>query len=131
MSLTEDYAKTLYSWLSTIADTYRLPIQEGTFDNNNPQPNEYIAYSANCGNFGEQFIQALNIYSKSTAYTKLMRIVDKIEDEVRETGKKLSWENGYMIITKGSPFYQDREDEDSSYRAGYVNLLITIYQYQV
>lgn len=129
MNLTKNYATTLYNWLSTFAPTFRRPIQEGFFNTSNPEPSEYITYSADAGRFNSDFIQAITIYSKSTGYTNLMEIVDAIEDAIGESGTKVEDEWGYITIYKGSPFYQDKEDEDSSYRAGYINLLVRICQY--
>ena len=131
MDLTRDYATTLYNWLSEFAPTFRRPIQEGTFDASNPQPNEYISYSADVGNFNTGFIQAITIYSKSTSYNNVMTIVDAIESAIGESGVRVGGEWGYITIYKGDPFYQDKEDEDSSYRAGYANLLIKVCQYNV
>lgn len=131
MSLTRDYATLLYDWLLNFAPTYRRPIQEGLFDKNNPQPNEYISFSAEVGNFNTDFIQAITVYSKSTGYDKLMDIVDDIESAIGESGIKVEDEWGFITIYKGSPFYQDKEDEDSSYRAGYINLLVRVYQKNV
>ena len=120
-----NYATLLYDWLGTFATTYRSPAQ---FDANNPLPTEYIKYSLVQGNFAEGVIQPITIYSQSTSYKYIMEIVDKIEEEVGESGIKLSGDVGYVWIMKGSPFYQDKPDEDSSVRAGYVNLLIKTYQ---
>lgn len=131
MNLTKNYATALYNWLSGFAPTYRRPLQEGLFNGSNPEPNEYITYSAEAGNFNAPFIQAITIYSKSTAYTNVMQIVDAIESAIGESGTKITGDWGYMTIYKGSPFYQDKEDEDSSYRCGYVNLEVRIYQYDV
>lgn len=128
MGLTKDYATTLYEWLSKFAPTYRSPVLSTVFDENNPKPNEYIEYSANMGNFNSDFIQAITIYSKSTAYTKVMEIVDKIESTITENGIRVSGGWGYITIYKGSPFYQDKTDEDDTIRAGYVNLLIRVCQ---
>lgn len=128
MGLTKDYATTLYEWLNKFAPTYRSPVLSTVFDENNPQPNEYIEYSANMGNFNSDFIQAITIYSKSTAYTKVMEIVDKIESAITENGIRVSGNWGYITIYKGSPFYQDKTDEDDTIRAGYVNLLIRVCQ---
>ena len=128
MGLTYNYATLLYGWLSTFAPTYRRPIQEGEFDESNPQPNEYITYSADVGNFNTDFIQPITIYSKATSYASLMPIVDAIESAIGEGGIKINGQWGYITIYKGSPFYQDKEDEDSSYRAGYINLLVRVCQ---
>ena len=131
MSLTRDYATTLYQWLSSFAPTFRRPIQEGTFDADNSEPSEYISYSADVGNFNTEFIQAITVFSKSTGYNNLMTIVDNIENAISESGVRVEDDWGYITIYKGSPFYQDKEDEDSSYRAGYINLLIRVCQYNV
>ena len=128
MGLTKNYATTMYNWLSKFAPTFRSPILSSVFDEQNPQPNEYIEYSANMDNFNSDFIQAITIYSKSTAYTKVMEIVDKIESTITENGIRISSDWGYITIYKGSPFYQDKPDEDDTIRAGYVNLLIRVCQ---
>lgn len=128
MGLTKNYATTMYNWLSKFAPTFRSPILSSVFDEQNPQPNEYIEYSANMDNFNSDFIQAITIYSKSTAYTKIMEIVDKIESTITENGIRVSSDWGYITIYKGSPFYQDKPDEDDTIRAGYVNLLIRVCQ---
>lgn len=128
MGLTKNYATTMYNWLSNFAPTFRSPILSSVFDEQNPQPNEYIEYSANMDNFNSDFIQAITIYSKSTAYTKVMEIVDKIESTITENGIRVSSNWGYITIYKGSPFYQDKPDEDDTIRAGYVNLLIRVCQ---
>ena len=128
MNLTSNYASALYEWLSTFAPTFRRPLQEGLFDSDNPKPNEYITYSADAGRFNMDFMQSLSVFSKSTAYTNLMAIVDAIEEAIGEGGTKISKQWGYITIYKGNPFYQDKEDEDSSYRAGYINLIVRICQ---
>lgn len=128
MGLTKNYATTMYNWLSKFAPTFRSPILSSVFDEQNPQPNEYIEYSANMDNFNSDFIQAITIYSKSTAYTKVMEIVDNIENTITENGIRVSSDWGYITIYKGSPFYQDKPDEDDTIRAGYVNLLIRVCQ---
>ena len=131
MALTRDYATTLYEWLSNFAQTFREPILATFFDDENPQPNEYIRYSASVGTFSEEFIQPIIIFSKSTSYNKVMDIADAIETSIGEQGIKVSDEWGYMTIREGNPFYQDKPDEDDTIRAGYVNLLIKVYQYKV
>ena len=124
MSL-KNYATTLYQWLSGFASTYREPV---IFDADNPQPDDYITYSASTSGFAEQFIQSISIYTKSTGFTRLMEIADDIQSAIGESGCVIgSNEWGYISIYQGSPFYQDKPEEDESYRAGYVNLLVTIY----
>lgn len=130
MGLTKNYGTTLYTWLSQFAPTYREPITESQFKNKT-KPTEYISYSSTNGNFSGSFIQPISIYSKSTAYNHIMDIVDAIEDAIGESGIRLNETWGTLTIYKGNPFYQDKAEEDTAYRAGYVNLEITIYQYNV
>lgn len=131
MGLTRDYATTLYEWLSQFAPTFRSPILSSSFDNDNPQPSDYIEYSSDVGNFNSEFIQALTIYTHSTGFSKLMDIVDSIENAIKEDGIRLQQDWGYITIKKGNPFYQDKPDEDDTIRAGYINLLVRVYQYNV
>lgn len=131
MSLTRDYATLLYEWLSNFATTFRSPIVSTMFDEDNPKPNEYIEYSADVGNFNTEFIQALTIYSQSTSFNNIMDIVDSLEEAITEKGVRVNADWGYITIYKGSPFYQDKPDEDDNIRAGYVNLLVRICQKNV
>lgn len=131
MGLTRDYSTTLYEWLSQFAPTFRSPILSSSFNENNPKPSDYIEYSSDVGNFNSEFIQAITIYTQSTGFSKLMDIVDDIESTIKEDGIRLAKDWGYITIRKGSPFYQDKPDEDDTIRAGYINLLIRVYQYNV
>lgn len=131
MGLTRDYSTTLYEWLSQFAPTFRSPILSSSFDAENPKPNDYIEYSSDVGNFNSEFIQAITIYTQSTGFSKLMDIADNIENAIKEDGIRLQRDWGYITIKKGSPFYQDKPDEDDTIRAGYINLLVRVYQYNV
>lgn len=131
MGLTRDYATTIYEWLSEFAPTFREPVLSSLFDEQNPRPSEYISYSADVGNFNSEFIQAVTIYSQSTSYNNIMNIVDAIESAVKEDGIRVGAEWGYLTIRKGTPFYQDKPDEADDVRAGYVNLLIKVFQKNV
>ena len=131
MGLTRNYATTIYQWLSQFAPTFREPLNTTIFNDANPKPTEYITYSSDVSNFGTDFTQAIIIYSQSTSHNKVMDIVDDIESNIGECGIKISRDWGYVTIRKGSPFYQDKPDEDDTIRAGYVNLLVNVYQFKV
>ena len=127
MGIIRDYASSFYDWLTETSgvQVFREPV---LFDDDHPQPEEYITYSADVSNFTQEMIQSVTVYSKSTGWNYVMDIVDKIEQAVTEHGKLINTEWGAMVIEKGSPFYQDKPDEDASIRAGYINFLVTIYQ---
>ena len=70
----------------------------------------------------------VQIYTlNTTSYERVIKVVDKIEQAVTEAGTLIGDDEIKIKIDKGSPFYQDKQDEDETVRAGYINLIITIY----
>ena len=117
----------LYQWLSQFAPTYRGVLPAGI----KPE-SPYLQFSGYYDNFATQFILAVQIYQlNTTSYEGVLQLADKIESTVTEAGILISdtgINTGIKIkIEKGSPFYQDKPDEDETVRAGYINLLITVY----
>ena len=113
----------LYQWLSQFAPTYRGILPAGI----KPE-SPYLQFSGYYDNFATQFISPVQIYQlNTTSYEGVLQLADKIESAVTEAGILLSDEKIKIKIEKGSPFYQDKQDEDETVRAGYINLLITVY----
>lgn len=113
----------LYQWLSQFAPTYRGVLPAGI----KPE-SPYLQFSGYYDNFATQFILPVQIYQlNTTSYEGVLQLADKIESAVTEAGILISDADIKIKIEKGSPFYQDRTDEDETVRAGYINLLITVY----
>ena len=113
----------LYQWLSQFAPTYRGVLPAGI----KPE-SPYLQFSGYYDNFATQFIFPVQIYQlNTTSYEGVLQLADKIESAVTEAGILLSDEKIKIKIEKGSPFYQDKQDEDETVRAGYINLIITVY----
>lgn len=113
----------LYQWLSQFAPTYRGVLPAGI----KPE-SPYLQFSGYYDNFATQFILPVQIYQlNTTSYEGVLQLADKIESAVTEAGILISDTDIKIKIEKGSPFYQDRTDEDETVRAGYINLIITIY----
>lgn len=113
----------LYQWLSQFAPTYRGVLPAGI----KPE-SPYLQFSGYYDNFATQFILPVQIYQlNTTSYEGVLQLADKIESAVTEAGILLSDEKIKIKIEKGSPFYQDKQDEDETVRAGYINLIITVY----
>ena len=113
----------LYQWLSQFAPTYRGVLPAGI----KPE-SPYLQFSGYYDNFATQFILPVQIYQlNTTSYEGVLQLADKIESAVTEAGILISDADIKIKIEKGSPFYQDKSDEDETVRAGYINLLITIY----
>ena len=113
----------LYQWLSRFAPTYRGVLPAGI----KPE-SPYLQFSGYYDNFATQFILPVQIYQlNTTSYEGVLQLADKIESAVTEAGILISDTGIKIKIEKGSPFYQDKQDEDETVRAGYVNLIITVY----
>lgn len=113
----------LYQWLSQFAPTYRGVLPAGI----KPE-SPYLQFSGYYDNFATQFILPVQIYQlNTTSYEGVLQLADKIESAVTEAGILISDADIKIKIEKGSPFYQDRTDEDETVRAGYINLIITVY----
>lgn len=113
----------IYEWLSQFATTYRGVLPAGV----TPEK-KYLQYDGYVDYFATQFILPVQIYTLgTTSYADVLDIADKISEAVTEAGTLIGDDTVKIKIDKGSPFYQDKEDEDETVRAGYVNLIITVY----
>ena len=113
----------IYEWLSQFATTYRGVLPAGV-----KPANKYLQYSGYVDYFATQFILPVQIYTLgTTSYADVLEIADKISEAVTEAGTLIGDDTVKIKIDKGSPFYQDKQDEDETVRAGYINLIITIY----
>lgn len=117
------FGQIIYQWLSQFATTYRGVLPAGE------KPTyPYLQFNGYYDNFATQFILPVQIYTApTTSYAGVLDIADKIEQAIKENGVLIGDNTLKVKIEKGSPFYQDRQDEDETVRAGYINLLITIY----
>lgn len=115
----------IYEWLSQFATTYRGVLPAGV-----KPANKYLQYSGYVDYFARQFILPVQIYTlNTTSYAGVLEIADAIAAAVTEGGTLIGDDAGTVKIKimKGSPFYQDKQDEDETVRAGYINLEVTVY----
>ena len=113
----------LFQWLSQFATTYRGVLTAGV-----THEKKYLQYDGYVDYFATQFILPVQIYTLgTTSYAGVLEIADKISEAVTEAGTLIGDDTVKIKIDKGSPFYQDKQDEDETVRAGYVNLIITVY----
>lgn len=117
------FGKRFYEWLSDFAPTYRGVLPAGV------QPDDlYIRFNGYADNFATPFIMPVEIYKhNTTSYGSVLQVAKKIGDAVGNGGLLIIHDDVRFKIDKGTPFYQDKPDEDATVRAGYINLEITIY----
>lgn len=120
---TKAFAQRVYEWLSTFGTVYRgvLPAGKETDD-------LYIQIQGYADKFATEFVFPVHIYKKNTeSYISVVNKAEQIGNAVGEGGLLVINNDVIFKVEKGSPFYQDKADEDKTVRAGYINLLITIY----
>lgn len=117
------FGQKIYEWISDFAPTYRGVLPAGV------QPEDlYIRFNGVYDDFATQFIFQLFIYKhNTTSYSSVILLADKIGAAVGQNGLLIGDDNIKIKIDRGSPFYQDAQDEDETVRAGMVNLIVTIY----
>lgn len=117
------FSKRIYEWLKDFAPAY-----SGVLPNNMQPEDLYLRYDIYFDTFASQFIFPVQIYKqKTTSYSSVILIADEIGNAIGENGLLIGDDEIKIKIDKGSPFYQNKPDEDETVRAGYINLIITIY----
>lgn len=122
----KDYARLFQSWLEQVGEctAYSGVLPTGVTPN---MP--YILYDLYVGGFAEQFIQPVRVFAgQTTDIGEVLDIVDRIDEAVGNGGVLLHGDGINVAIYKGNPFYQSLDSGDETTKAGYVNLLVTIYK---
>lgn len=118
------FGKRIYEWLSQFALVYRGVLPSGK----EPDEDLYMRINGYADGFAKSFIYPVQIYKlNTTSYSSVLRVAEEIEKAVGESGTLVIYDDIRFKIEKGSPFYQDKADENPTVRAGYINLEITIY----
>lgn len=118
------FSKRFYEWLLT----FGVAVYRGVLPAGSKPDDLYIQFDGYSDNFGTAFIMPISIYkTNTTSYSSVLQIAEKISDTVTEGGLLVANDDVSFKVDKGSPFYQDKADENPTIRAGYINLEITIY----
>ena len=134
MSKFNNYEQILCEWLSNFVDKdkdgYSL-----VFRNTAPTIEEierfgdkvYCVYTCFEGGFGQQTTQPISLFS----YGNQKKVFDKKEllsKALLNNAVLISGDNIKVKFTNGSPFVQDRTDDDENIKGYYVNIVATIYK---
>ena len=111
-----DKAQALYQFWSNFLPAYD--------ENNVPDDAElpYITYMTATDSLG--YVVQLNgsIWYRSTRWDEITKKADEIAEYIGYGGKVVKLDDGYMWLTKGTPFAQRMRDEDDSIRRIYINI---------
>lgn len=118
-----DGAKLIVSWLNqNVLTAYQEPVSSKAVL-------PYISFSYSESEMGVDTMLSLSIWTRSTSYASAYEYADKIDELLGkgEEGILIRGDDIYMKIRRGSPFSQNKSDEDDTIRAVLVNLVVTKY----
>lgn len=116
-------AKLLVKWLNdNVLTAYQEPVSSQA-------SLPYISFSYAESEMATDTIISLSIWTRSTTHRAAYEYADKIDELLGpgEDGIIIHGDDIYMNIRRGSPFAQNKNDEDDTIRAVLVNLIIRTY----
>lgn len=82
----------------------------------------YITYEGAFSAFDETISLTASLWQRSTSWAEITQKAIAISDYIGLGGKLLSYDKGYLWITRGQPFAQRLSEEDDSIRRIYINI---------
>ena len=114
-------ATALIAWLNTILTTYQDPVPDTA-------TLPYITLGFEQPRNAESVIQQLTIWTRSeNSYASAYGYANAIETALGEVGIVVDGVNCKLWVKKGSPFVQNRNDDERTIRAVLINLEISYY----
>lgn len=134
MSAYNNYEQILAEWLANFVDTDNSdnPL---VFRDTAPTIREvqafgdkvYCVYTLFEGSFGEQVVQPISLFSYGNR-AKVFAKKELMSQALLNNAVVISGDGIKVKFTSGSPFVQDRTDEDENIKGYYVNVLVTVYR---
>lgn len=84
----------------------------------------YITYTAQVGDFESPLILTGSIWYRSALWRDISLKADEI---ARSLKRIIKLDDGYLFVTRGSPFAQRMEDTDDTVKRIYINLMAEFY----
>lgn len=98
---------------------FSLPAyDENTVPDNATMP--YITYNATVASFEQPTTLIGSVWYRNTSWKTASQKADEIAQYIGISYKPIKLDDGYMVLSKGSPFAQRMADEDDSVRRVYI-----------
>lgn len=105
--------------LNTFWNSFSIPAyDENTVPDDAQMP--YITYYASVAGFEEPMSLNGSIWYHTNQWTNASKKADEIAEYIGTSYKAIKIDDGYMVVTKGSPFAQRLADDDDSIRRIYI-----------
>ena len=107
-------------------NSFGLPAyDENTIPDNASMP--YITYVADVSSFEQPITLIGSIWYRNTSWATVSHKADDIAQYIGTSYKAIKLNDGYMVLTKGTPFAQRMADEDDSVRRMYIMIDVEFY----
>ncbi len=109
--------------LNQFWNSFNIPAFDAdSVPDNTPFP--YITYEESLDSIGNILILTASVWDRGTSWK---RIADKTEEIARKIGENghyvIKLDNGYLYLSKGSPFATRQSDQDPEIRRYYINVM--------
>lgn len=84
----------------------------------------YITYEAKVSDFENALPLSGSIWYRSTSWKDISLKADEISQSLKQI---IKIDDGYLFITRGSPFAQRMQDPDDTVKRIYINLMAEFY----
>lgn len=84
----------------------------------------YITYSAQVGDFDSPLLLTGSLWYRSTSWEAISQKADEV---ARNAKQLIRISDGYLWLTRGSPFAQRMNDEDDTVKRIYINVMAEFF----
>ena len=137
MSSYNNYEQILTEWLGAFVDSVTIDstLVPLVFRDHAPTAEQiqefgdkvYCVYSLFEGSFGQQVVQPISLFSYSSR-EKVFAKKELMVNALLNNAVLIKGDDIIVKFTSGSPFVQDRTEEDEHIKGYYVNVLATVYR---
>lgn len=86
-----------------------------------------ITYEVGLTEFNTTLVLSASLWEKSYSWANITQKADEIFNYIGLGGKVIPYNDGYIWIKRGVPFYQRMADEDDSIRRIYINTEVEFF----
>ena len=113
-----DIEQALHSFWTQFGTAY----EETSIPDNANLKEGYITYQKVFGNYLSPVFITGSICTRATSWATADRILNSINEALKDGGQIIKFDGGRIYFTKGSPFAQPMEEEDHTIKRYIVNI---------
>ena len=109
--------------LNQFWNSFNIPAFDAdSVPDNTPFP--YITYEESLDSIGNILILTASVWDRGTSWKRISDKTEEIAQKIGEHGHYvIKLDNGYLYLSKGSPFATRQSDQDPEIRRYYINVM--------